>query len=270
MDTAPSENRKGPGWAAPADPQTSRARARPAGSNSRPAPSRPGNAEGPRDTPRAAGEESGEVSGPRRHGRAAPASDRTARETPRKPNPWSSAPASRPGGQGGLGLERSENRSASLHPGLDPASTSVAFAPRARHTWGRPGAPPLRPLAAARPRPACRPAGGGRAGGAGRGLRDLSVGQGRLARRSGRGQPGPGRRGYGRLGQMEPGWGTAQLAESACPLRCVTRRLHTPGASAAAAPLPAGPVVHQGQELLRPEEKRDKMVSNIAEWSKET
>ena len=28
--------------------------------------------------------------------------------------------------------------------------------------------------------------------------------------------------------------------------------------------------VHQGQELLRPEEKRDKMVSNIAERSKET
>lgn len=91
-----------------------------------PAPSRPGNAEGPRDTPRAAGEESGEVSGPRRPGRAAPTSDRTARETPRKPKPWSSAPASRPGGQGGLGLERSENRSASLHPGLDPASTSGA------------------------------------------------------------------------------------------------------------------------------------------------
>ncbi|XP_026944615.1 uncharacterized protein [Sagmatias obliquidens] len=90
------------------------------------APSRPGNAEGPRDTPRAAGEESGEVSGPRRPGRAAPASDRTARETPRKPKPWSSAPASRPGGQGGLGLERSENRSASLHLGLDPASTSGA------------------------------------------------------------------------------------------------------------------------------------------------
>ena len=66
----------------------------------------------------------------RRAGCGAPAALRlpqTARpEKPRKPRPWSSAPAPRRGGQGGLGLQRSENRGASPRPELDPAATSGA------------------------------------------------------------------------------------------------------------------------------------------------
>lgn len=48
----------------------------------------------------------------------------------------------------------------------------------------------------------------------------------------GRCRPEAGRRGVGRLRRLEMGWGAALLAEAAGPRRCVTRRFHTPGASA--------------------------------------